>query len=156
MKVQGRDCTLTLLKDNEYYPLPYSEETVRQASKGYALPGSIGIRNSVRARRFQPHKWLISPGANNFPFMQNFLSTLYVCYQELDKRFAVVNSNKITKTSRIESTVLNSLLPISKAEICKLLPDISPTTVEAVLGKMVKSGIITTIGNGRATKYLRK
>ncbi|MBR4385741.1 MAG: hypothetical protein IKP51_04390 [Treponema sp.] len=77
-------------------------------------------------------------------------------YQELDKRFAVVNSNKITKTSRIESTVLNSLLPISKAEICKLLPDISPTTVEAVLGKMVKSGIITTIGNGRATKYLRK
>lgn len=93
---------------------------------------------------------------NYFPFMQNFLSTLYVCYQELDKRFAVVNSNKITKTSRIESTVLNSLLPISKAEICKLLPDISPTTVEAVLGKMVKSGIITTIGNGRATKYLRK
>lgn len=93
---------------------------------------------------------------NYFPFMQNFLSTLYECYQELDKRFAVVNSNKITKTSRIESTVLNSLLPISKAEICKLLPDISPTTVEAVLGKMVKSGIITTIGNGRSTKYIRK
>ena len=93
---------------------------------------------------------------NYFPFMQNFLSTLYECYQELDRRFAVVNSNKITKTSRIESTVLNSLLPISKAEICKLLPDISPTTVEAVLGKMVKSGIITTIGNGRSTKYIRK
>lgn len=93
---------------------------------------------------------------NYFPFMQNFLTTLYECYQELDKRFAVVNSNKITKTTRIENTVLNSLLPISKADICKLLPDISPTTVEAVLGKMVKSGIITTIGNGRGTKYLRK
>lgn len=92
---------------------------------------------------------------NYFPFMQNFLSILYECYQELDKRFAVVNSNKITKSSRIENTVLNSLLPISKAEICRLLPDISPTTVEAVLGKMVKSGIITTVGNGRGTKYLR-
>ena len=45
MKVQGRDCTLTVAKDNEYYPLPYSEETVRQTSKGYSLPGSIGIRN---------------------------------------------------------------------------------------------------------------
>ena len=88
--------------------------------------------------------------------MQNFLNTLYECYQELDKRFAVVNLNKITKTSRIESIVLNSLLPISKAEICKLLPDISPTTIEVILGKMVKSGIITTIGNGRGTKYLRK
>ena len=93
---------------------------------------------------------------NYFPFMQNFLNTLYVCYQELDKRFAVVNSNKITKTARIENTVLNSLLPISKADICKLLPDVSPTTVEAVLGKMVKSGIITIIGNGRGTKYLKK
>lgn len=83
---------------------------------------------------------------NYFPFMQNFLATLYECYKELDRRFAVVNSNKITKTTRIENTVLNSLLPISKADICRLLPDISPTTVEAVLGKMVKSGIITTIG----------
>lgn len=93
---------------------------------------------------------------NYFPFMQNFLTTLYECYQELDKRFAVVNSNKVTKATRIENTVLNSLLPISKADICKLLPDISPTTVEAVLGKMVKSGIITIIGNGRGTKYIKK
>lgn len=91
-----------------------------------------------------------------FPFMQHFLSMLYLCYQELDKRFATVNSNKITKKSRIEATVLNSLLPISKSEICKILPDISPTTVEYVLGKMMNSGIITTVGKGRGTKYLRK
>lgn len=91
-----------------------------------------------------------------FPFMQNFLSVLYQCYQELDKRFAVVNSNKVTKTTRIEATVLNSVLPISKTEICRLLPDVSPTTIEAVLGKMVKSGIITTIGVGRSTKYIRR
>lgn len=45
MKVQGRDCTLTVAKDNEYYPLPYSEETVRQTSKGYVLPGIICSRN---------------------------------------------------------------------------------------------------------------
>lgn len=90
-----------------------------------------------------------------FPFMQNFLATLYECYQNLDKRFAIVNSNKITKTARIEATVLNSLLPISKSEICKLLPDVSPTTVEVVLGKMMKSGVITTVGSGRGTKYVK-
>ena len=88
--------------------------------------------------------------------MKNFLSTLYQCYQELDRRFAVVNSNKITKSSRIEATVLNALLPISKAEICRLLPDVSPTTIEAVLGKMVKSGMIKTLGSGRGTKYVKK
>lgn len=91
-----------------------------------------------------------------FAFMQQFLTTLYFCYQELDKRFAVVNSKKINKTTRIEETVLNSILPISKSEICKILPDVSPTTVEAVLSKMLKSNLITTLGSGRATKYIKK
>ena len=90
-----------------------------------------------------------------FPFIQHFLSTLYQCYTELDKRFAVVNSRKVTKAQRIEATVLNSLLPIYKADVCHILPDISPTTVEAVLGQMVKNGIVTTVGAGRATKYVK-
>ncbi len=90
------------------------------------------------------------------PFMENFLSMLYMCYKELDKRFSVVNSNKVTKKARIEATVLNNLTPISKAEICKILPDVSSTTVEAVLGSMVKGGIIQIIGSGRNTKYMKK
>ena len=87
--------------------------------------------------------------------MQNFLTMLYKCYAELDSRFAVVNSNKVSKTARIEATVLNSLLPVSKADICKILPDVSPTTIEFVLGNMVRNGVITTIGAGRGTKYVR-
>ena len=90
-----------------------------------------------------------------FPFIENFLSTLYMCYKELDKRFAVVHGKKITKKARIEATVLNSLTPLSKAEICKTLPDVSPTTVEAVLGIMVKTGSIKRIGAGRMTKYIK-
>lgn len=90
-----------------------------------------------------------------FPFIENFLSSLYMCYKELDKRFAVVNGKKITKKARIEATVLNSLTPISKAEICKILPDVSPTTVEAVLGTMIKSGSIKRIGASRSTRYIK-
>ena len=90
-----------------------------------------------------------------FPFIENFLSMLYMCYKELDMRFAVVHGNKITKKARIEATVLNSLTPLSKAEICRILPDVSPTTVEAVLGAMVKSGSIKRIGAARATRYIR-
>lgn len=88
------------------------------------------------------------------PFIQSFLSTLYMCYKELDKRFNVVNSNRITKKARIEATVLNSLTAISKAEICNVLPDVSPSTVEAVLGTMVKKGRIQIIGNGKNTRYI--
>ena len=91
-----------------------------------------------------------------FPFIKNFLSTLYMCYKELDKRFAVMRSKRITKSARIEATVLDSLIPISKAEICEILPDISPTTIEAVLGKMVKDGQIERIGVSKGTKYIKK
>lgn len=90
-----------------------------------------------------------------FPFIENFLATLYMCYKELDKRFAVVHGKKITKKARIEATVLNSLTPLSKADVCKILPDVSPTTVEAVLGVMVKEGSIRRIGQGRSTRYIK-
>lgn len=53
-----------------------------------------------------------------------------------------------------EATVLNSLKPLSKSDICKILPDASPTTVEAVLGEMVKNGSIRRIGSGRSSRYI--
>jgi len=91
-----------------------------------------------------------------FPFIENFATTLLYCYKELDKRFAVVSARKVTKKARIEATVLNSLLPISKREICYVLPDISPTTVEAVLANMVKNRVVEKIGSGKNTKYLKR
>ena len=89
------------------------------------------------------------------PFIENFLSMLYMCYKELDKRFAVANGKKITKKARVEATVLNSLTPLSKADICKILPDVSPTTVESVLGAMVKAGTIQRIGSFRDARYIK-
>lgn len=78
-----------------------------------------------------------------------------MCYKELDKRFAVIHGKRVTKSARIEATVLGSLIPISKAEICSIHPDISPTTVEAVLAKMIKAGQIKRIGASRGSRYLR-
>ena len=91
-----------------------------------------------------------------FPFIESFIATLLFCYKELDKRFAVVNAKKVNKRQRVEATVLNSLLPISKQEICYVLPDVSPTTVEAALAEMVKSGLVEKVGSGRSTKYAKK
>ena len=89
-----------------------------------------------------------------FPFMENFLSTLYMCYKELDSRFAVSHTRRVSKRERIETTLRNSLIPVSKADLCKVLPDVSPTTVEAVLGEMMRKGEIRKLGQGRATKYI--
>jgi Fic family protein len=91
-----------------------------------------------------------------FPFIQNFVTTLLYCYKELDKRFAVVNAKKVSKRERVEATVLNSLLPISKQEICYVLPDVSPTTVESALSAMVKNGFADKVGTGKNTKYIKR
>ena len=88
-------------------------------------------------------------------YIMEFLTTLYACYKELDKRFAVVGSKRVTKQARVEATVLNSLTPVSKSDIGKILPDVSTTTIEAVLGQMVRSGQIRKIGSGRNTRYIR-
>ena len=90
-----------------------------------------------------------------FPFMVNFLVTLYGCYSELDKRFASVVAAKTTKKRRIEAAALGSLTPLAKSDICRILPDVSPTTVEAVLGAMVRDGRLRKIGSGRASRYIR-
>jgi Uncharacterized conserved protein len=115
--------------------------------------------NSYKAYYYEALKesstgWDINEN-NYFPFIENFLSTIYMCYKELDKRFTVVHGKRITKKARIEATVLNSLTPISKSEICKILPYVSPTTVEAVLGEMVKNGQVEKIGNSKNTKYIK-
>ena len=66
----------------------------------------------------------------------------------------MVHAKKVNKRERVEATVLNSLLPISKQEICYILPDVSPTTVEAALTAMVRSGVVKKVGTGRNTKYV--
>ena len=94
--------------------------------------------------------------ANDYtPFIENFLSTVYMCYKELDMRFAVFDNGRVTKKERVEAAVFGSLTPISKAEICALLPDVSPTTVEAALGAMVKNGRIRRVGASRAARYIK-
>lgn len=90
-----------------------------------------------------------------FPFIENFLSMLYMCYKELDKRFAVVQGKRLTKKARVEAAILNSLTPLSKADILHILPDVSATTVEAVLSTMVKNGSIRRIGSSRSARYIK-
>ena len=90
---------------------------------------------------------------NYFHFIDNFLFTLKMSYFELDSRFSNLKDKKITKKQRIEAFITDSLLPVSKREICDKLPDISVTTIETELSKLLKAGKIEKLRSGRATKY---
>ena len=51
--------------------------------------------------------------------------------------------------------LMNAFLPISKKELQDLMPDISATTIEQVLGSMIKDGVIRKIGSTRNAKYIK-
>ncbi len=95
-------------------------------------------------------------GENDYvPFITYYLDTLFSCYMGLDRCFATVSGKKTTKNNRIEAIVMNSIIPISKKEIMSLLPDVSQTTVEACLHKMMLEGKIERIGGNRNSRYRR-
>lgn len=89
------------------------------------------------------------------PFIGDFLWTLYLCYKELNKRFLTLSTEKINMKKRIEETVLNAFLPIGKKEIQEMLPDVSITTIELVLGSLLKKGSIEKIGSTKGAKYIK-
>ena len=89
---------------------------------------------------------------NPFVFMEYFMRILSFCYDDFDKRFTAAGSSR--KKERIELVLMRSVVPLSKADICRALPEVSPTTVEAVLGRLVKEGKIQKIGAARSTRYV--
>lgn len=129
---------------------------------GYSVSRYISLEEQVNKQRSFYYETLrvCSEGWNEncntyLPFIEFSLSMVMMCYRELDMRFATVNSQKVNKTTRVEACVLNSLTPISKANIKQFLPDVSVTTIEKVLGDMMKSNKIKKVGTGRGTKYIK-
>ncbi len=91
-----------------------------------------------------------------WPFVEYFLLTLLSAYSELSRRYDIVKSKKLSKAERIEETIKNTLGKISKEEIHLLWPDISYTTIELELSKLLKEGKIGKVGNTNGTSYYYK
>lgn len=106
------------------------------------------------ALRLSSRGW--TEGRNTYiPFITFFLGILQLCYKELDSCLSGRERSGLTKTARIEATMLRSQAPISTKEICEILPDVGRSTVESVLSAMLDSGSIRKTGFGRATRYVR-
>lgn len=129
---------------------------------GFDVPKYISFEEQINKEKWDYYNALKASSEgwhenqNDYvPFIGNFLKTLFYCYQELDKRFLTLRDGKVSKKERIEQAVLTSLLPLSKADIQYLLPDVSVSTIEAVLSEMVKSGKAKKIGSTRGAKYIK-
>ena len=89
------------------------------------------------------------------PFVINFLQILYRCYKKLDESFTEISLKKAKKSERVESILLETIIPVSKREILEKVPDISVQTGELVLRKMLIDNRIIKIGSYKNARYMR-
>lgn len=90
------------------------------------------------------------------PFMSCLLQILYSCYKEMDGMFARQTTKRAGKGKQIENALLQCFVPVSKEELAERFSRISISTVERVLGRLVREGRIGKIGTFRNARYRRK
>lgn len=89
------------------------------------------------------------------PFILYLLQILYACYKELDERYVEGSMARVPKSKLVESLLMGAYVPISKAEICGRLPEVSAKTVERVLVRLIREGKVEKIGTYRDARYRR-
>lgn len=96
-------------------------------------------------------------GSNTcLPFVRYFLEILLAAYREFSERAELLQDTKISKSERIRILFNTTLQPVSKSDILEKYPDISESMVEATLKQLLDAGIITKLGAGKSTSYIRK
>lgn len=86
-------------------------------------------------------------------FVEYYLGIILNAYKEFDSRISIVENKKITAYDRIINIFKDNIIPIDKAFITNKCPDLSETTIERTLNKLLKEDRIVKISGGRYTKY---
>ena len=89
------------------------------------------------------------------PFVTFMLQVVYACYKELDQRFVEDSLRRVPKTELVERVLMDAYVPMSKAEVCERLPEVSAKTVQRVIARMVDEGRLEKIGTYRDARYRR-
>ena len=86
-------------------------------------------------------------------FIEYYLGVILRSYKEFDSRLGTIENKKITSYDRIVEIFKESIIPIDKSFIMNKCPNISETTIERILNKLLKEDKIIKISGGRYTKY---
>lgn len=86
-------------------------------------------------------------------FVEYYLGIILNAYKDFDSRVNIVQNKKITAYDRIISIFKENIIPIDKSFIINKCPDLSETTIERSLNRLLKEDKIIKISGGRYTKY---
>ena len=86
-------------------------------------------------------------------FVEYYLGIILNAYKEFDSRINIIENKKTTAYDRIIDIFKDNIIPIDKAFIINKCPDLSETTIERNLNKLLREDKIVKISGGRYTKY---
>lgn len=92
--------------------------------------------------------------ADYAPFVNYLLGIEIAAYADFESRVSELLGASKSKAERVEKHLESSLGSVKKSDIARECPDISVTTIERVLKKLLDDGKIEKIGGGRSTAYV--
>lgn len=87
------------------------------------------------------------------PFVKYMLGIIVAAYRDFMDRTKLIEEKRIPKPDRIAEEIKNHMGTITKAELLKVVPDVSQTTIQRTLTELVRQEKVKKIGEGRYTKY---
>ena len=88
------------------------------------------------------------------PFVTYTLGVILKAYREFSSRVEFLTTKGISKPDRVEITIKEHLGKINKKQILELCPDISESTAEHTLRRLLNEQKIIKLGGGRGTVYI--
>ncbi len=86
-------------------------------------------------------------------FIEYYLGVILSAYKEFSSRVEYIANKKLTAKERLTIILMDSITPMNKAYLMEKCPDISETTIERTLYKLLTENKIEKKSGGRFTEY---
>jgi Fic family protein len=90
-----------------------------------------------------------------FIWIEYFLGTILAAYKEYENRVGIVETQRGSKSERVENAIEHKLGEFTKEDIRNTCPDVAESTINRVFEKLKAEGKIVAIGKGRNAKWTR-
>lgn len=127
---------------------------------GYAVPRYISVEKLIEGNKELYYESLAASsagwedGANDeAPFVRFMLGVVVAAYRELFDRVEGAAAGE-SKAGRVAAVFERKVGRVTKGDIRAACPDISETTIERELKRLLDEGAIRKVGAGRSTGYV--
>ncbi|WGI36331.1 hypothetical protein [Mesomycoplasma lagogenitalium] len=91
---------------------------------------------------------------NRILFINNLLNIINQCYLEFENKVKYFE-RKISISKKVEKIIAKKITKFTKGDILKLLPEVSNSSIQKILSKLVKANVIEKFPKGKYTFYIK-